>query len=120
MYEKQYIRSVCVDFAIRIVRLYKYLMEQKNEYVMSKQVLRSGTSMGANMYEAEMAQSTADFIAKMHIALKEANETKYWLELLQKTDYITIEQSESMNKDLRRIIGIFVNVLKKTKAKETL
>ena len=119
MYEKQYVRSVCVDFAIRIVRLYKYLVEQKNEYVMSKQVLRSGTSIGANMYEAEMAQSTADFIAKMHIALKEANETKYWLELLQKTNYITIE-SESMNKDLRRIIGVFVNVLKKTKAKGSL
>ena len=91
MYEKQYVRSLCIDFAIRIVRLNKYLLEQKNEYVMSKQILRSGTSIGANISEAEMAQSTADFIAKMHIALKEANETKYWLELLQKTDYITID-----------------------------
>lgn len=117
MYEKQYVRSLCIDFAIRIVRLNKYLLEQKNEYVMSKQILRSGTSIGVNISEAEMAQSTADFIAKMHIALKEANETKYWLELLQKTDYITIEQYDSMNKDLGRIIGIFVNVLKKTKAK---
>ena len=120
MYDKHYIKTLCIDCAIRIVQLKKYLDEQKNEHIMSKQILRSGTSIGANMYEAEMAQSTADFIAKMHIALKEANETKYWLELLQKTDYITIEQSESMNKDLRRIIGIFVNVLKKTKAKETL
>ena len=119
MYEKHYIKSTCIDFAIRIVRLHRYLLEQKKETVLSKQILRSGTSIGANLAEGEMAQSTADFIAKMQIALKEANETSYWLEILHKTDCITFEQYESMNNDLSRIIGIFVNVLKKIKTKDT-
>ena len=76
------IESKTFDFAIRIVNLYKYLCDQKKEYVLSKQVLRSGTSIGANVAEAQQAQSRLDFISKMSIALKETTETKYWLKLL--------------------------------------
>ena len=78
------IANLSMDFALRIVNLYKYLIDEKNEYVMSKQLLRSGTSIGANIAESEHAQSKADFISKLYIALKEANETKYWLSLLEK------------------------------------
>lgn len=76
------------DFAIRIVKLYKFLCNEKNEFVLSKQLLRSGTSIGANVAEAQQAQSKADFISKISIALKEATESKYWLRLLNATDYI--------------------------------
>ena len=110
--------NLSLDFAIRIVNLYKFLCTQKKEYVLSNQVLRSGTSIGANLAESEMSQSAPDFIAKLHIALKEANETKYWLTLLQKTNYITKEQFDSINKDLRVIIGLLVNGLKKIKDKQ--
>ena len=114
------VANLSLDFAIRIVNLYKFLCTQKKEYVLSNQVLRSGTSIGANLAESEMSQSSADFIAKLHIALKEANETKYWLTLLQKTNYITKEQFDSINKDLRVIIGLLVNGLKKIKDREEL
>lgn len=76
------------DFAVRIVNLYKYLTNEQKEYVLSKQLLRCGTNIGANISEAQRAQSKADFISKMSIALKEANETLYWLKLLYKTDYL--------------------------------
>ena len=112
------VSNLSLDFAIRIVNLYKFLCTQKKEYVLSNQVLRSGTSIGANLAESEMSQSAPDFIAKLHIALKEANETKYWLTLLQKTNYITKEQFDSINKDLRVIIGLLVNGLKKIKDKQ--
>ncbi|MDO5130904.1 MAG: four helix bundle protein [Prevotellaceae bacterium] len=112
------VANLSLDFAIRIVNLYKFLCTQKKEYVLSNQVLRSGTSIGANLAESEMSQSAPDFIAKLHIALKEANETKYWLTLLQKTNYITKEQFDSINKDLRVIIGLLVNGLKKIKDKQ--
>ena len=112
------VANLSLDFAIRIVNLYKFLCTQKKEYVLSNQVLRSGTSIGANLAESEMSQSAPDFIAKLHIALKEANETKYWLTLLQKTNYITKEQFDSINKDLRVIIGLLVNSLKKIKDKQ--
>ena len=112
------VANLSLDFAIRIVNLYKFLCTRKKEYVLSNQVLRSGTSIGANLAESEMSQSAPDFIAKLHIALKEANETKYWLTLLQKTNYITKEQFDSINKDLRVIIGLLVNGLKKIKDKQ--
>ena len=112
------VANLSLDFAIRIVNLYKFLCTQKKEYVLSNQVLRSGTSIGANLAESEMSQSAPDFIAKLHIVLKEANETKYWLTLLQKTNYITKEQFDSINKDLRVIIGLLVNGLKKIKDKQ--
>ncbi|MEE1327979.1 MAG: four helix bundle protein [Oscillospiraceae bacterium] len=77
------------EFAVRIVNLHRFLCNTRNEYVMSKQILRCGTSIGANITEAQKGQSKADFTAKMQIALKEANETEYWLRLLHRTEYIT-------------------------------
>ena len=88
------VKDKSLEFAVRIVNLYKFLVNEQKEFVMSKQILRSGTSIGANIREAEQAQSRADFINKLNIALKEANETEYWLELLIRTEYITREQYE--------------------------
>ena len=102
------------EFAVRIVNLYKYLVETKKEYVLSKQILRSGTSIGANVSEAQKGQSIADFNAKMNIALKEANETEYWLRLLYRTDYISESEFESIEKDAKEIIAILVSICKKT------
>ncbi len=109
------IANLSLDFALRIVNLYKYLSSSKNEFVMSKQLLRSGTSIGANIAESEHAQSTADFLTKLYISLKEANETKYWILLLSKANYINEAEAESILKDLRIIIGTLVNTIKKTK-----
>jgi four helix bundle protein len=110
------IASLSLDYALRIVNLYKFLCNEKSEYVMSKQLLRCGTSIGANIAESEHAQSTADFLTKLYIALKEANETKYWLTLLFNAEYMNEKEYESMIKDLRIIIGTLVNTIKKTKA----
>ena len=109
------IARLSLDFALRLVKLRKYLSETKNEYILSKQILRSGTSIGANIYESEHAQSKDDFLAKLYISLKEANETKYWLELLHLSDYIDDNQYESIINDLGKIIGTLVNIIKKTK-----
>ena len=97
------VKDKSLEFAVRIVNLYKFLVNEQKEFVMSKQILRSGTSIGANIREAEQAQSRADFINKLNIALKEANETEYWLELLIRTEYITREQYESINNDSTEI-----------------
>ena len=102
-------------FAIRIIKLYKYLSEEKKEFVMSKQILRSGTSIGANISESIFAQSRMDFVRKMSIALKEASETKYWLDLLMETEYITKMQYESIADDISKIIGTLVNIVNSTK-----
>ena len=91
------------QFAIRIVRLYQFLCDGKKEYVLSKQILRSGTSIGANLAEAETASSRKDFQAKIYIALKECTETQYWLELLKETDYLNGEQFQSLNSDCEEI-----------------
>ena len=109
------IANLSLDFALRIVNLYKSLCNEKAEYVMSKQLLRCGTSIGANIAESEHAQSKADFLSKLYISLKEANETKYWITLLAKADYLSDAESESVMKDLRIIIGTLVNTIKKTK-----
>ena len=109
------IANLSLDYALRIVNLYKFLCNEKNEFVMSKQLLRCGTSIGANIAESEHAQSMADFISKLYIALKEANETKYWLTLLYKAEYLSETEFESMMKDLRIILGTLVNTIKKTK-----
>lgn len=97
--------SVCKSkrFAIRIVNLYKYLCDVKKEFVLSKQLLRSGTSIGANLAEAEYAVSKKDFMAKLYIALKECSETKYWLELLYETEYLSKEQFDSIYNDCEEI-----------------
>lgn len=99
-------------FAIRIVRLYQYLCNEKKEFVLSKQVLRSGTSIGANVREAIRGQSKPDFLSKMNIALKEASETEYWLELLYETDYIDKKQYESIGHDCAEINKILIAILK--------
>lgn len=101
---------------MRVVRLYQFLCEQKKEFVLSKQLLRSGTSVGAMVREAEHAETKNDFKHKMGIAQKEINETIYWLELLKETDYLTIEQFESINTDAIEIIKLITAILKSAKA----
>ena len=103
------------SFALRIVKLYKFLMEEKHEYVISKQLLRSGTSIGANVHEAKNAQSRPDFCSKMNIALKEATESGYWLDLLVDAGYITKEQYNSINEDSNRIQAVLIKIVKATK-----
>ena len=100
------------EFAVRIVNLCKYLRYKKKEFVLSKQLLRSGTSIGANVHEGRRAQSRADFLAKMSIALKEANETYYWLRLLHRTEYISQKEFESMKQDADELIRILVAICK--------
>jgi len=98
------------------VKLYQFLCEQKKEYVLSKQLLRSGTSVGAMVREAEHAETKNDFKHKMGIAQKEINETIYWLELLRETDYLTAEQFESINNDAVEIIKLITATLKSAKS----
>ena len=105
--------SKSVDFAVRIVKFYKYLCDEKKEYVLSKQILRSGTSIGANIRESKNAQSKADFISKLNIALKEADETQYWLEIMEKSEIVKSEQIEGLNKEVSEIIAILVTSIKK-------
>ena len=102
------------DFAVRIVDLYKYLTKTKREFVMAKQLLRCGTSIGANVAEAEKGQSKADFNAKMNIAMKEANETYYWLRLLHRTGYLSDREFSSIQRDIREILSIITAICKKT------
>lgn len=103
-----------LDFAIRIVKLYKYLCDEKKEYVLSKQLMRSGTSVGANINEAQAGQTKADFVAKMAIASKEARESKYWIDLLIKTDYLDINENhvQSLQNDIEEIIKILTSIVK--------
>lgn len=98
------------EFAVRIVNLYKFLAKEQKEYVLSKQLLRCGTSIGANIAEAQRGQSKADFISKMNIALKEANETQYWLNLLFRTEYITKKQYDSLNQDIQELISLLMAI----------
>ena len=105
------------EFAVRIVNLYKYLTNDKKEFILAKQLLRSGTSIGANVTESQQGQSSADFLSKINIALKEAVETKYWLKLLYKTDYITKVQFDSVESDLKEIISLLTAICKTTKNK---
>ena len=99
-------------FSVRIMNLYKYLTKKKGEYVASRQVCKSGTSIGANISEAQRAQSTADFVAKMKIALKEANETQYWLRLLYETNYLSNQEFKSLHNDLLEILKILTAICK--------
>jgi four helix bundle protein len=105
-------------FAIRIVRLYQFLISEKKEFVLSKQVLKSGTAIGALVREAEFGQSKADFISKMSIALKEANETDYWLNLLKDTGYISQKMFESISEDCIELIKLLVSTVKTSKNSE--
>ena len=103
------------DFAIRIIRCYKYLHDEKQEYIMSKQLLRCGTSIGANTRESKNAQSKMDFINKLNIALKEADETEYWLDLLNATGYLDDKEYSSINNDCIELIKLLTSIIKKLK-----
>ena len=105
-------------FAIRVVKLFKYLKSEHNEYVLSKQILRSGTAIGALVRESEFAQSKADFTHKMYIALKEANETDYWIDLLHDTDYLNENMYQDIKKDIKELIKLLVAITKTCKGNE--
>ena len=114
---KETVREKSKHFAIRIVKLYKYLCEEKREFILSKQLLRCGTSIGANLAEAECAISRKDFLSKVYIALKECAETKYWLEILYETDYLTDNQYESIGGDceeIRRMLSATTKTINST------
>lgn len=112
---KSILRDKSYLFAIRIVKLSQYLQAEKREFVLSKQVLRSGTATGALIREAEFGQSKPDFISKMNISLKEANETDYWLCLLKDTDYIEEKLFTSMQADCKELIAMLVSTIKTSK-----
>ena len=103
------------SFAVRIVKLCQHLQNTKHEYVLSKQLLRSGTSIGANISEAQQGQSKADFVSKMSIALKETAESKYWLRLLQATNYLTEKEYFSINSDCIEIEKMLTSIIKSAK-----
>ena len=109
------LKTKSYKFAIRIIKLYQFLIKEKKEFVLSKQALRSGTAIGALIREAEFGQSKADFINKMSIALKEANETIYWLEILKETDYINEKLFQSLYFDCEELIKMLVSTVKTTK-----
>lgn len=100
------------SFALRIIKLYKFLRDERSEYVMSKQILRSGTSIGANARESIYAQSSADFYTKLYYSLKEASETAYWLELLYESDYIDEASYTSIYRDCTELIKILTAITK--------
>jgi four helix bundle protein len=114
--KKNIVKDKSFEFAIRIVKLYQFLCEQKKEFVLSKQILRSGTSVGAMVREAEHAETKIDFKHKMAIAQKEINETIYWLELLKATGYLTDEQFSSINTDAVEIIKLITTIIKSAKS----
>ena len=103
------------QFAVRVVRLYQYMCNEKREFVMSKQFLRCGTSIGANVHEALQAQGKRDFLSKINISLKEAYETQYWIKLLHATDYLEDKHKESMLNDCKELTNMLVSAVKTTK-----
>ena len=112
-------KNVIVDkslaFAVRIVKMSRYLREEKSEYELASQLLRSGSSIGANVHEAIYGQSRKDFVSKMSIALKEASETGYWLKLLYQSEVLSREQYESINKDSEELIRLLTSIVKHSK-----
>jgi len=106
-----------LKFAIRVVKLYQYLSEQKREFVLYKQFLRSGTAIGALVREAEHAQSKSDFLNKMNISLKEANETLYWIILMKETDYLSQQEFQSIHNDAEELVKMLASIVKTTKQK---
>ena len=103
------------QFSVRVVKLCKHLREDKKEYILSKQLLRSGTSIGANIVEAQQAQSRPDFISKLCIALKEASETNYWLRLLHATEYLSEKEYVSIHSDCKELEKLLTSIIKTTK-----
>ncbi len=110
------LRTRSFEFALRIVKLYRHLCEEKHEYVLSKQLLRSGTAIGALVREAEQAESKPDFVHKLSISLKEANESEYWIELLHQSEYIDEKGFKSLIADLKQLLKLLTSIVKKTKS----
>lgn len=110
------VKAKSFNFSIRTVKLFQYLQTEKKEFILSKQLLRSGTSVGALVREAEHSESKADFIHKLSIAQKEMNETLYWLELLKHTNYLNQEQFDSINSDATELIKLITSIIKTTKS----
>ena len=119
MKEGNVVQEKSYAFAVRVVKVSKYLVEEKKEYVLSKQLLRSGTSIGANVEEAIGGQSDKDFFAKLTISYKEARETKCWIRLLTDTDYLTHNQSESLLSDIEELLKIIGSILKTLRTKNS-
>ncbi|UUW09295.1 four helix bundle protein [Flavobacterium plurextorum] len=109
------VKNKTFDFAIRVVKLYQYLSNDKKEFILSKQLIRSGTSIGAMVREAEHAESKSDFIHKFAIAQKEANETIYWLELLKSTNFLNEKEFENISSDAIEILKLITSIIKTTK-----
>ena len=112
---RSFIYNKCLDFTVRIVRLYTFLTNEKKEYVLSKQVLRSGTSIGANLAEAQYGISKKDFLSKVYISLKETAETMYWLQALQRAGYLNDEEFTSIFNDCEELKKLFMSITKTTK-----
>ncbi|MFT7823825.1 MAG: four helix bundle protein [Sulfurimonas sp.] len=115
MEDKSILRNKSFQFALRIIKLSKYLQEAHKEYILSKQILRSGTSIGALVREAQYAQSKADFLHKLTIALKEANETEYWLHLLFESEYIDEKMFNSISPDIKELLKLLISSTKTVK-----
>lgn len=109
------VKNKSYSFALRIIKLYQYLISEKREFVLSKQILRSGTSIGANIVESEHAQSKKDFLSKINIALKEANETNYWLDLLFDANYIDENAFKSIKEDCVQLVKLLASIVKTLK-----
>ena len=118
MKENNILAEKSLDFGVRTVNCYKFLCSEKKEYVMSKQMYRSGTSIGANIHEGLQAQSKADFISKMAVALKEASETSYWLRLLVRTDYINETMFQSLSADCDELSRLLTAIIKSARENE--
>ncbi len=115
--KKNILKEKSFNFAIRIVNLYKFLKKQHNEYILSQQLIRSGTAIGAIIREAEHAESLKDFVHKLSIGLKEANESKYWLDLLFATEFITDKMYGSLNKDCEELLKLLTASVKTSKTR---
>ena len=116
--ESNIVKEKSFEFSVRIVTLYKHLTTTKQEYVISKQLLRSGTSIGANICEAEQAQSTLDFLSKMSISLKEACESDYWLRLLHRTGFLNDSEFSSIIEDCRELTKLLTSIIRSLKKTE--
>lgn len=116
--EHRTVMEKSLDFAVRIVNVHKYLASSKKEYILSKQLLRAGTGIGANIAEAQRGQSTADFAAKMSVALKECSETEYWLRLLYRTEYLSQKQYDSLYKDMQELLKMLTAICKQVNDKK--
>ncbi|WP_457608434.1 four helix bundle protein [Nitratifractor sp.] len=117
MDDENLLRSKSFDFALRIIKLSRYLQSELSEYILSKQLLRSGTAVGALIREAQYAQSDSDFLHKLSIALKEANETEYWIQLLYQSEYLSEKMFQSIHPDIRELIKLLVASTKTLKEK---